>query len=73
MVEHQLRERLAGRVSPELAVESERLRDGQIGLDGRHGRAWAPFVGDDVPAALAEAVVYAPDGGFGALDLDCVV
>jgi hypothetical protein len=71
MVEHQLRERLAGGVPAELAVESERLRDGQIGLDGGHRRAWAPFVRDDDPAALAEGVVDTPDGGFGALDLDC--
>ena len=70
VVEHRLRERLSRRRSPQLAVEAERLHDGQVGLDGEHGGSGTLLFTEDLSTALVKNGVDTTDGVLRALDLD---
>ena len=65
-----LRERLTRRSSTELAVEAERLHDGQVRLDGEHGRADTLLLAEDLTTTLVEHRVDTADRVLGTLDLD---
>ena len=69
MVHDRLRERLARRRSTEIAVEAERLHDGQVRLDGEHGRSRALLLREDLATTLVEARVDTTDDSLRALDL----
>ena len=70
VVEHGLREGLATGRLTEVAVEAERLHDGQVSLDGEHGRADALLFREDLATTLVQARVDTTDGVLRALDLD---
>ena len=70
MVEHRLRERLSRRRSPQLAVEAERLHDGEVRLDREHGRADTLLLAEDLTTTLVEHRVDTADRVLGTLDLD---
>ena len=72
MVEHGLREGLARRSSTKLAVEAERLHDGQVGLDGEHGSSRALLLAEDLTTALVKDRVDTANSILGTLDLDKV-
>lgn len=70
MIEDTLGEGLSGGMRAELSVESEGLGDGEVSLDGEHGRSGALLLGEDLSTALVQATVDTADGVFWALDLD---
>lgn len=70
VVEHGLREGLASGLRAQFGVETERLRNGQICLDGEHGRADTLLLAEDLATTLVEHGVDTADRVFGALDLD---
>ena len=72
MVEHGLRERLARRSSTELAVEAERLHDGEVRLDSEHGSSGTLLFREDLSTTLVEDGVDTANGVLGTLDLDKV-
>lgn len=70
MVEHHLREGLAGSSSAEIGIEAEGFHDREVGLDIEH---WSPntlFFGEHLSTTLVQGAVDATDGVLGALDLD---
>lgn len=70
VIEDTLGEGLSGGMRAELSVESEGLGDGEVSLDGEHGRSRALLLGEDLSTALVQATVDTADGVFWALDLD---
>lgn len=70
MVEHQLRESLATSCLTQLAVETERLGNGQVGLDGVHGGTRSLLLGEDHTTLSVEGRVDTTESGLGALGLD---
>ena len=70
VVEDGLRERLARRRRAELAVEAERLHDGQERLDGEHGGSGPLLLREDLSTTLVEHGVDTANGVLRALDLD---
>ena len=72
MVEHGLGERLATGLRTELAVEAERLHDGQVGLDREHGRSGTLLFAEDLATTLVEHGVDTTDRVLRALDLDYI-
>ena len=70
VVQYGLRERLATSLRTKLAVEAERLHDGQVRLDGEHGCADTLLLREDLTTALVQARVDTTDRVLRALDLD---
>lgn len=70
MVEDGLREGLAGGVGAQVGVETERLVDGQVSLDGEQRGTRALGLLEDVTTAAGEHTVDTTHGGLGNLDLD---
>ena len=70
VVQYGLRERLATSLRTKLAVEAERLHDGQVRLDGEHGRADTLLLAEDLTTTLVEHRVDTADRVLGTLDLD---
>ena len=71
MVHDGLREGLATSRGTELAVEAERLHDGQVRLNREHGRADTLLLGEDLATTLVQARVDTADRVLRALDLGC--
>ena len=71
MVEYTLRESLSAGLEAELGIESERLGNGQVCFDSEHGSSDAFLVAEYLRTMLIEAIVYAPNGLFGSLNLHC--
>ena len=71
MVEHTLGSSLAASVLVQLCIESERLRDGQEGLDGEHG-CWMLLCAEHLSTALVERAVNPANGVFGAVNFDLI-
>lgn len=69
MVEYTLREGLSTGLEAQLGIETERLSDRQVCLDGKHGRSDALLVAEYLGTVLMEAIVYAPNRIFGGLNL----
>eukprot|EP00315_Gephyrocapsa_oceanica_P037559 CAMPEP_0185433746 /NCGR_PEP_ID=MMETSP1365-20130426/22048_1 /TAXON_ID=38817 /ORGANISM="Gephyrocapsa oceanica, Strain RCC1303" /LENGTH=324 /DNA_ID=CAMNT_0028038255 /DNA_START=80 /DNA_END=1052 /DNA_ORIENTATION=- len=69
VVEDELREGLAARVLAEEGGEAERLRDGQVRLDGPHWGTGAVDLLDHLAALARDGRVRLPLDGLGALDL----
>ena len=70
VVQDGLRERLSTSRRTEVAVESERLHDGQVRLDREHGRADTLLLAEDLTTTLVEHRVDTADCVLGTLDLD---
>ena len=70
MIHDGLRERRTLRCLTEIAVETERLVDRKVSLDGEHGRADTLLLGEDLATTLVQARVDTADGVLRALDLD---
>lgn len=70
VVEDGLREGLAGGGGTEIAVEAERLHDGQVGLDGEERSTRALLLVEDVTSPAGKDAVDTTHGGLGDLDLD---
>ena len=70
VVEDGLRESLTGGGLSEIGVESERLVDGEVSLDGNHGSTNTGLLGEDVSTSPVEARVDTTETRVGALDLD---
>ena len=70
VVEYGLREGLTLGRATKVTVEAERLHDGQVSLDGEHGRADTLLLGEDLATTLVQARVDTADGVLRALDLD---
>lgn len=68
MIEHALREGLSSGVGSQISGETERLVDGQVGLDDEHGRTGDLGFLEDVSTTTIEHTVDTTDGDFGALD-----
>lgn len=54
----------------EVTVEAERLSDGQVGLDRKHGGSGLLLLAEDLTTTLAEHRVDTTDDRLRALDLD---
>ena len=71
MVKDRLRERLATSGSAKLAVETERLVDRKVSLDGEHGRARTLLLAEHLTTTPVEHGVDTTDRVLRALNLDC--
>ena len=71
MIEDALRECLAGGMVTQLAVETKRLADRQVSLDGEHGRSHPLFFAEYLTTAFVQAAVNPSDRIFRTLNLDC--
>lgn len=70
VIEDGLGESLAGGGGTEIAVEAERLHDGEVGLDGEEGSAGALLLAEDVTTAAGKDTVDTAHGLLGNLNLD---
>merc|ERR1711968_55277 len=70
VVEHTLREGLAGGLGTQGLGEAEGLLDGQVGLDSVHWSTRALLLGDDLTTACVHSGVHTTQGILGASDLD---
>jgi hypothetical protein len=70
VVHHTLREGLATGRATEVAVEAERLANGEVRLDGEHRGAGALLLAEDLTTTLVQARVDTTNGVLRALDLD---
>lgn len=70
VIEDGLGESLAGGGGTKIAVEAERLHDGEVGLDGEEGSAGALLLAEDVTTTAGEDTVDTTHGLLGNLDLD---
>jgi len=70
VIEDRLREGLTRSSSTQIAIEAERLHDGQIGLDVEERSAWALLLVEDVTSPAGEDAVDAAHGVLGNLNLD---
>ena len=70
VVQYGLRERLATSLRTKLAVEAERLHDGQVGLDGEERSTGALLLIEDVTSPAGQDTVDTTHGGLVDLDLD---
>ena len=70
VVQDRLRECLTTGLRTKLAVEAERLHDGQVRLDREHGRADTLLLAEDLTTTLVEHRVDTADRVLGTLDLD---
>lgn len=70
MIEDGLGESLAGGGGTEIAVEAERLHDGEVGLDGEEGSAGALLLAEDVTTTAGKDTVDTTHGLLGNLNLD---
>ena len=71
VVEHTLRERLALCCLAQVAGEAEGLHDGQVRLDGEHGRTRALLLREHLATTLVQARVDTADSVLRALNLSC--
>jgi len=71
MIEHTLREGLAGGMRAQLSVESERLGDREVSLDSEHRCSGTLLFGKDLATTFVQARVDTTNGVFRALNLDC--
>lgn len=70
MVQDGLRERLTTSLRTKLAVEAERLHDGEVRLDGEHRRPDTLLLTEDLTTTLVEHRVDTTNRVLGTLDLD---
>ncbi len=70
VVEHTLREGLAGGVLSEFTVEAKGLHDREESLDSEHGCSWPLLFAEDLSTTLVQARVDTTNGVFGTLDFD---
>jgi hypothetical protein len=70
MIEHALREGLAGGMRTQFPVEAEGLVDREICLYGEHRRSGPLLFAEDLPSALVQDTVDTANSIFGALNLD---
>lgn len=70
MIEHTLREGLAGGVRTQFTVKAEGLVDREISLHSEHRRSGPLFFTENLSTALVQHTVDPPDGIFRALNLD---
>jgi hypothetical protein len=72
VVEHGLREGLAGGGGTEISVEAEGLQDGEVGLDVEEGSTRALLLVEDVTTSAGKDTVDTTHGVLGHLNLDQV-